>query len=268
MLKPTEFVKKHAPWSNSKADTAKQCPHKFYLQYIVKPPKKTSNADALVGLTVHKALEYVLAGQWTMDKCFELAINENKLTTNEIDRVMGFKPAANKFISKLNSYRKNHNASPPVLEQQLNIDWEGKSLKYFDNTGFLRGVIDLSMLIQGKPHAIILDHKTGKLNDLSYYNSAFDMYALLFKSKNSAVEFLKLGINFLRDETVEFAKGMMDVRNMEPIMDRVIQHLNNCTKDTHNFKLVRTGPLCGWCDYQYMCPAFAESATHEEKHEG
>jgi hypothetical protein len=147
---------------------------------VEKAPRKSANADALVGLIVHKALEYTLTGR-PMDKCFELAINENKVTTNEIDRVMGFKPAVSKFIKRLDNYRKSHNASPPVLEQQLNIDWEGKALKYFDNSGFLRGVIDLSMLIKDKPHAVILDHKTGKLNDLKYYSHAFDMYALLFR---------------------------------------------------------------------------------------
>ena len=59
----------------------------------------------------------------------------------------------------------------------------------------------------------------------------------------------------------------MDVRDTEPIMDRVIHHLNKCTENTPDFK-VRTGPLCGWCEYQYMCPSFAESATHGEKTEG
>jgi hypothetical protein len=77
------------------------------------------------------------------------------------------------------------------------------------------------------------------------------------------VEQIKLGINFLREETVEFVDGMMDVRNTEPIMDRVIQHLNECTKDTPTFT-VRPGPLCNWCEYQYMCPAHAES-THGER---
>jgi hypothetical protein len=91
------------------------------------------------------------------------------------------------------------------------------------------------------------------------------MYALLFKAKNSTIEHIKLGINFLREETVEFANGMMDVRNTEPIMERVIHRLNKCTANTSNFKLVRPGPLCGWCDYQYMCPAHAESANEREK---
>lgn len=264
-VKPTSFVLEHAPWSNSKADTAKQCPHRFYLQYIQKA-ERIANPAAVIGLTVHKALEYILTNR-PVDKCFELAINEMKATTNEIDEIMGFKPAVRSFVGKLKNYREFHNAMPPVLEQQLNIDLEGRPLKFFDNSGFLRGVIDLSMLINGRPDALIIDHKTGKVKELSAYKIAFDMYMLLFKSKNPNIEKIGLGINFLREGTVQFVKGLQDVRNTEPIMDRVIRHLNSCTVETHKHKLVRPGPLCDWCDYRHICPAHADGANGKQRQE-
>ena len=97
-------MSEHAPWSPSKADTAAQCPYRFYRQYVCKdrvPP----NADALVGQAVHKALEYVLCGM-PLDKAFEMVIKEFDVTTTEIDRILGFKPQAQNFKLKFSNYKK------------------------------------------------------------------------------------------------------------------------------------------------------------------
>lgn len=268
-IKPTTFVKEHAPWSVSKADTAKQCPHRFYLKYIVKkkvdlPP----NADALVGQAVHRAVEFALSGR-PVDKSFKFAIEEFKLTSNEIERARALIPATQNFLRKFNHYCKKHNANTPKMEQRFGIDFEGNPVEFFNNNGFLRGVIDLYMTFKGTRNAVILDHKTGKHRALHYFRNQFNAYILLLKANSPELEGIQTGINFLKEDTIEFVKGLQDVRDVQPIFEEIVQFLNESTKEAHKHELVRPGPLCGWCDYQHICPAHADGTNgSKEKEQG
>ena len=264
-IKPTTFVKEHAPWSISKADTAKQCPHKFYLKYIQKkkmdlPP----HPDALIGQMVHRAVEFALCGR-SVETAFQFALKEYQLTTNEIDRAKALLPAMSNFIRKFKSYRQRHRASDPRMEQKLAIDFDGNSTRFFDNKGFLRGVIDLYLTFRGTYNAAIIDHKTGKHRELKYFRQQFNAYMLLLKAEKPELEGIQTGINFLKEDTIEFVKGLQDVRDVQPIFEEIVMYLNDATQDAHQHELVRPGPLCGWCDYQTICSAHADGTNGKEK---
>jgi len=266
-IKPTTFVKEHAPWSISKADTAKQCPHKFYLQYITKkkmdlPP----NADALIGQAVHRAVEFALCGR-PVDAAFKFAIEEFNLTSNEIERALALRPAAYNFLRKFNAYCTRHNANAPKMEQRFGIDFDGNPIEFFNNNGFLRGVIDLYMTFKGTNDAIILDHKTGKYRALNYFKSQFNAYTLLLKAHLPELERIQTGINFLKEDTIEFVKKLQDVRDVQPIFEDITKFLNEATVEAHKHSLVRPGPLCGWCDYQRICPAHADGTNGNKEKE-
>ncbi len=261
-LKPTDVVKEHAPWSISKAQVAKQCPHRFYLQYIVKkrmnvPPSK----EALIGTAAHSALEYAIGGggKLSVAKCFKMAIVEHKLTTQEIEVVRSFQPAVENFKRKLLGYKQRHKGEAPKIEQKLAVDFEGKPVKFWANDkALIRGVIDLSMRFAGRPHALILDHKTGKERELVYFENQFNAYALFMKAVAPELTDIKLGINFLKADRVEFMDGMLNVRDIQPLFEAVLSFLNENTVDANNHKLVRPGPLCNWCDYKSICSAHAD----------
>jgi hypothetical protein len=262
-VKPTEFVREHAPWSYSKASVASQCPFKFKLQYIDK--KKTyPSADAIVGQAVHKALEYALTNR-PVKACFEIAITEDeRLTSNEIERIEGFIPSAQKFIRRFNAYRTKYPAYEPKLEQRFGVGFDGKLAKFFDNTSLLRGVVDVYMLFKKNPDCLILDHKTGKAHDLKYFTDQFNIYTLLLKAKEPNLERVRVGLNFLKTDEIVLGK-LQDVRDIQPVMDKVVNFLNASTKETHKSQLVKQGPLCKWCDYQQeYCPAFAGGDNGQE----
>lgn len=266
-IKPTSFVKEHAPWSVSKADTAKQCPHKFYLKYIVKkkldlPP----NPDALVGQAAHRAVEFALSGR-PVDKSFQFAIEEFKLTSPEIERMNALIPATHNFLRKFNSYCERHKANTPKMEQRFGIDFDGNPIKFFDNSGFLRGVIDLYMTFKGTKNAVILDHKTGKQRALHYFQNQFNAYILLLKAHQPELEGIQTGINFLKQDTIEFVRKLQDVRDVQPIFEEIVVFLNESTQDAHQHKLVRPGPLCNWCDYLSICPAHADGTNGSKEEE-
>ena len=266
-IKPTSFVLDHAPWSASKADTANQCPYKFNLQYKQKkkmnvPPSK----EALIGTAVHTALEYALGGKQTVARCFKMAIVEHRLTTTEIEDVKAFQPIAENFLRKFKNYCVRHNTSKPILEEQLGVDIYGNSLGFWDKKVLMRGVIDVSLIFSGKPHALILDHKTGKDHALKYFTNQFNTYSLLIKARTPELEEVKLGINFMKADRVEFKNEMQDVRDIQILMDKVISFLNDSTTDaSENPNLVRSGPLCDWCQFISICPAHADGANEKQK---
>jgi hypothetical protein len=264
ILKPTAIVEEFAPWSVSKANVAEQCPHRFHLQYVVKkkmdvPPGK----EALIGKTVHSALEYALKskGKSTVDQCYTLAIKAHQLTTTEAEEARELQPAVENFIRRFNHYRQKHGILSPVIEQRLGVGFNGQPVDFWDNkNGLLRGVIDLSAPFKDYPWALILDHKTGKEHDLQYFDKQFNAYALFLKAINPDLQQVKLGINFIRTDHVAFKKGMLDVRDIQPIFEQVLTFLNTVTCDAHKHDLVRPGPLCGWCDYRSICPAHVDGA--------
>ena len=258
-MTPNAFVLAHTPWSVSKANTARECPKKFKYQYIekVKMPR-TKAYEASTGQIVHRALEIALGGAG-ITRSFEVALSQvrDPLSTEEIEDVMSYRSAVQLFLTKFTAYKNKYGGATPVMEQKLAVDFDGNAVPFFDNNkAFLRGVIDMSMLFTGTNRALILDHKTGKQKDLAYYRDQFDMYLLLLKAANPALEEVKLGISFLKVNKIEFIKEMSDVRNITPVRDRLIRFLNDSTRDMHDLDRTRRGPLCSWCEYQTVCPAF------------
>ncbi len=264
-VKPTSVVTEFAPWSISKAGVAQQCPHRFYLQYVLKkkmniPP----TPEALIGKAVHSALEYALGakGKMSVTKCFKLALVEHRLTTKEIEDARGMQPAVENFIKKYTGYSQRHGIAMPAIEQRLAVDFDGKPVRFWDNDkGLIRGVLDLSARFKKRPWALILDHKTGKERDLSYFGNQFNAYALFLKAVAPELDEIKLGINFIRADRIELRKDMLDVRDIQQVFERVLTFLNEATVDAHNYELVRPGPLCGWCDYRSECPAHVDGAN-------
>lgn len=224
------------------------------------PPSR----ESLIGTAAHTALEYAVGGKHTVARCIKISVTEHRLTTPEIEAVKAFQPAIENFLSKFSSYRQRHNAGTPVIEQQLAIDFNGKSVGFWANNILIRGVVDLSVPFIGRPHALILDHKSGKEHDLKYYEDQFMTYALLTKAKTPELEAVKLGINFIKTDRVAFRKGMHDVRDIVPLVDRAVTFLNDAAQDVNNIKLVRPGPLCDWCDYYSICPAQADGANGKD----
>ena len=259
---PSEFVKTYAPWSNSKADCLKQCPYQFHLKYIVKT-KRPSNFDARLGLAVHQAVEFALTGR-SVAMSIKFAADEHNLTTVEYESAQLFSSAIDSFITKFNAYRTKFGTSEPKTEQQWAIGWDGKPIKYFDNSGFIRGVVDLYITKNGGTEAVIIDHKTGKRRDLKNYQRAFDIYMMLAKAHTPSIVGVKLAINFLKEDTVEFVKGLQDVRDIQPIIDRTMEHLNTISKDV-NLQETRRSPLCKWCDYFRECPAHEGNVNGKEQ---
>lgn len=264
---PTEFVKTHAPWSNSKADCVKQCPYQFYLRYIQKI-KKPTNYDARLGQAAHSAIEFALCGR-NVESSLKFAAEEHNLTSVEQEALLFFNDNIKQFLQKFNDYRTRFNASEPKTEQQLAIGWDGKPIKYFSPDGFLRGVIDLYIIRNKGSEVVILDHKTGKRKDARFYKGALDIYKVLLKAHRPELKTAKLAIHYVRDAVIEFIDDAHknrahDLSDTGVIVDNLITHLNKITANI-DLQEKRKGPLCPWCDYREECPAYEGNNDKDQK---
>lgn len=261
-IEPSQFVLEHAPWSISKANTAQQCPHRFYLQYVKKAvlSPKPYNWEQTQGNAVHKLLEYLMEGH-PEEQCHPAVEKEFQFTTNEREMYFNFVPAVKTFVSRYKAYKERYAVKSTNIEFRLAVDLEGNVLPFFNNKGFLRGVIDVAALFRDKPDALIIDHKTGKRNPIEYWQETFNAYALLLKAKEPQLENIKIGVHFVRDAEIEFVDKLMDVRDVQKLFDNLIRFLNKATELTPNYQLVRPSGLCDYCDYRRLCSAQADGTN-------
>ena len=254
----SKFVLQHAPWSMSKAETAKTCPYKFHRKYVEKEKGVVTTAEAVIGSTVHKALEYYFKNT-SLITAFEIAVKEFNLTTKEIESVYALFPNASDFVKKFSNYRIKNPSNDPQIELKLGITIDGTPAKFFDNTNcFFRGAIDLLLEFKSDiPSALVLDHKTGKLRGVEHFTETLNAYILLTKvSALPTVQRAIVALNYIKENQILFSKsGWQQTTDINPYLISLYTFLNEATKNAHDPTITNTSPLCSWCEYQMSCPA-------------
>jgi hypothetical protein len=250
---PHALIAEYRPWSVSKIDTLKQCPKKFWFNYVKKVKLDRPLSKALVvGQAVHKVLQYAVTGR-TLDACFEFAIADCKLTSEETEEALSYRPSISAFLVKYQQYLQKHSIRESITEKQFAIDITGKPVKFFDNdNGFIRGVVDLAMFMRTPPHLIVLDHKTGKHREFSHYDSQFDFYRLLLKSAYPTLTGIVTGIHFVVDASIKTSL-LVDITELEPLYNKVVVYMNDIASGITTLEERKTGWWCRFCDYQDGC---------------
>lgn len=273
---PTEFAKKYKPWSISKLSVASQCPRKFYLNYVVKKKVDGRESSAiLVGKATHSILEYMLHNRdW--QAAYTKAIAEHKLTTTEITSIDDFKPDIFTFFTLLDNFQNKNNIEVVISEKKMAMNLKCKPVPFFDNdNAFFRGVTDLILLREDRDcnHAIVLDHKSGRIKALPDYAWQLKGYGLLTKAAYPKITHVKCGVHHLaapKDSKV-LLTPLWNIANIRPDWDRMLEYINLSTMNTHEFDKVQEGWWCRFCDYLTDCPAHnkgCDSGKEESNQEG
>jgi CRISPR/Cas system-associated exonuclease Cas4 (RecB family) len=251
----TDLAIKYGAWSLSKANTALQCPHKFYLTYINKPTEgesKYESTEAIIGKRVHKVLELFFAG-FDLSKAFHYAIQEGKLTTAERNSVLSYRPAITLFIHKWEQYSTRVQGGPPQTELKLCINKEFKPCSFFSTDAFFRGVIDLKVPLINKPTCVIIDHKTGKKKPISEHGLQLRSYALLLKLHDDKLERVQSGIHYVTDGSIDLCTNLHYVTDISEYVEELITHINKAAANLVDLQVTRPNRLCDWCDQKYRC---------------
>jgi len=249
------------PWSYSKYKSLKKCPFQFYLKYILKfklPENLLLQSDPIsanVGKAAHEILENVLLGE-DVEKSFAKVKKDyldKKLLTPEVweERVTILSFNINKFKDRIDNFKLRTPIKKVFTELRMGITRDFKPADFFGKNVWVRGVIDLVLLLECMD-IVILDHKTGGgQGSPKVYKEQLDWYKILFHFSISKVKGAQTGVHFIGEGEVkmlDFSDPDDIENNLKNGLEMSLEGAIDLLKEMGYFKHVR-GPYCKWCEY-------------------
>ncbi len=269
-----EFQRIQSP---SSINTYKQCPRKYYYQYIAEFQTKP-NIFLIRGKIAHSVLEdffkldingiscdnfdfefkiilhELLGRHWT-----ESEVQLSKLGLSEADARFYLDETKQMiqfwlldFLRKL----KKEMEGMPLVDAFSRLTPKTEEHFISEKLG-VQGYIDA--IYEGDDEIRLVDYKTSSRNHLSEaYRLQLAIYALLYYEKNQRLPD-KVGIHFLRfsERFMDVDNGLLDLARKE--CESI--HRNTSSRDIKDYPLARSG-LCRWrsgqCDFYSQCNAEEE----------
>jgi len=251
------------PWSYSKLKVLKNCPMKFYLQYILKVKPAGVPEISLVtevGKAAHKILELMITGKdvktaYSLTKKeFEKTITPKEWEEN-LDSV---EYNITQFMEKLQGFEKSQGVKRYLQELRIGCTREWEPTGFFADDVFFRGVIDLVVQLKNGD-IVIIDHKYGApmIMGLKNFQDQLDTYKILFSKGIEAITGAQSGIHYVKEGGIL----LDDYASAEVITDSLVGRLEFFIEGTIEsvleigyFKHI-TGNACKYCDYKAECKA-------------
>lgn len=252
--------------SPSRAKMFENCPKSFYFRTIKKLPTKNTVANTR-GTLAHEALEEIFKlprEERTPEKAHTFVEPAWRKIENRDSYKDMVEPGSEEEKEML-EYAKEMVTNAFKIENIRGFD--AGALEYHaeaDIDGLtLHGYIDRldEAPINGEPRAFISDYKTGKIPRDRYLDDAFfamRIYALLLFEETGKMPHM-LRLIYLKGETAEEAVRRVIVT--PELLERTRRDVNaiwrriKTAAATGNWP-TKTGPLCNFCDFKPMCPAF------------
>ena len=257
--------------SPSSINTFKQCPRKYYYQYILKAPTKPS-IHLVRGRVVHSVLEDIydedvsqltlenykehfqacigrlFVGHWNKasEELETLGLNENVLAGY-------FEESVVMLFNWLNSFcRQIAQMDAPTFQDRFEALKPQRELQFYSEKHQVRGFIDAIQEVNGQVH--IVDYKTSKRDKMtSEYRLQLAIYSLMYFEKYGRLPH-KAGLFFLkhgaRDIDVDASLLQLAVNEIAFV------HAHTESEDINDYPKNVTA-LCRWrtgqCDFYAQC---------------
>lgn len=252
----SELALKYAPWSLSKAQTALTCPYRFDLKYIHKrkgmvPPKDSARK---VGIAAHAALEMVLGGKDLKEAMIKAAVDEN-LTSTETEDLRSLGHNIKNFIERLGTFKKKKGVNEQHVEKKFGLTRGMRPTKFFGKSVFFRGVWDLCLISEdsSKKYLIVIDHKSGRTKDLSYYTDQLKLYSLAGIHLFPDIAGVQSAIHFIPDENIVWSTYNTAAIIRKLYYPWYIDLLNKAAAGVPS-KRAQKCWLCPFCEFHGECP--------------
>lgn len=261
--------------SPSSINTFKQCPRKYYYQYIEKLPTFPSIhtvrgniahscledfydidvqpfSEENYDLKFKEAIQKLLVHQWNAykDRLSSLNLNHDQVRFYFEETMLMLMNWTCQFIEKIEKIMKNKKMS---LHEAFQYLTPVREMEYKSDNYSVRGFIDAIRHLEDEVH--IIDYKT---------NSSFEMkdsiklqlaiYSLLYFEKHGKLP-SKAGIFFLRHKLklMSVDEELLDLARKE--IELVHEHTSTCEHINEYPKKIT--PLCKWksgqCDFYNVC---------------
>lgn len=246
---------KFAPWAPSKADRAVQCGLAFKYKYVDKIKTEQKSTAARAGVAIHKALELMLAEKISADTAIARTLDIYKdLLHTEKETLYGLAENLEFFIGKVKKLNSQHKIHEQFTELKMAATPHFGSCNFFNNKGLIRGVLDLVLVLENG-YLIIVDHKSGKLKELSNFIKQLDIYAVIAYANFPEIKGVQSALNFVSYDHVLWGPKRTAQQIQQVLQPWLETYLKDCTDNLENFP-AKISKLCGWCDYQERCPEY------------
>lgn len=249
------------PWSMSKLKALQKCPFQYYLKYIAKfkLPRHYQIQDdpvsANLGKAAHEILESVMIGS-KVDSAYkkvkQIYVGTKILTEDQWKNgVDSLEYSISRFAERIESFARENPIKRVLTELRIGVTRNYEPTGFFSDDVWLRGVVDLVLMLACKD-VLIFDHKKGGgQGGVRNYTEQLDLYKLLFHCGIEPVLGAQSGINFIEAGSVDMA-GYSTAKEIETdIRSKFEWNLQGAldkTKETGYFKHIR-GSLCKYCEY-------------------
>ncbi|MDA1335210.1 MAG: PD-(D/E)XK nuclease family protein [bacterium] len=253
--------------SYSALETYAQCPQKYKFQEIERK-KAPKSKEAVFGTAVHSALQFMFSKdplfpslEEVLAKFRDIVLESKHFPEHEKER---FVMAGEKMLTSF------HKKNPPWNFQV--VDTEGHFEvalvdRIYETTHVLVGKIDRIDKLDDGSYEVI-DYKTSRKlpsQDSVDNNLQLTIYQLGVKKRWPHVDAgkIKLSLYFLR--AAEKFSTKRDAKSLKKAEEEVLSRIHDIEKatDEGNFPPVPS-PLCDWCGYKPMCPAWRHLYKKEE----
>lgn len=252
-------------YSHSRLSSFEQCPLKFRFRYIDKIiPEVKDTIESFLGRVVHEALEWLYlevkagklphidelisyyASNWRRNYHQELKINRNGLTSEDY---------FNKGIQFLvNYYMKHKPFDDNTLEVEKRIEIQLDELGRYKIQGFIDR---LSYNLENEEYEIH-DYKTANnlpREEQIAKDKQLALYALGIKESFGKDKEVSLVWHFLaHDVKIKIKKTNDELEQLKQNTINLIKEIETTTEFP-----AQKSPLCNWCEYKPICPAWKNS---------
>jgi len=259
--------------SPSSINTYKQCPRKYFYQYILKLPTIKS-IHLIRGKIIHSVLEdfYKInidtinndfiefelniflqskfKQRWneSIDELFELGIGQTQLEFYYTESQEMINSWFESFLNRIQLRQNDH----LTFQEAFKLLKPETEVHFISQKHQLQGFVDAIHNVNGE--ISLMDYKTSKKDELSdEYRLQLAIYALLYYEKYGkhpdlvGIDFLKHGPKYLKVD-----KELLELAEQECSM----MHENTKSEDIKDYPL-NPGPLCKWstgkCDFYDIC---------------
>jgi hypothetical protein len=249
---PTLAALRHAPWSQSKLQTARTCARQFHYRYVERIAEREVSPEQRLGKALHLSLEKVLAGE-PLDTGLAAGRAE-LLDETELARYDVLAGNVEPFLRRIAEFRARRRPRTTLVEHGLAIDAQLQPTSFVADDAFYRGILDMAFH-WGEGELAVLDHKTGLRQSLDRYTGQLDGYAVLALAHAPGVRRLWRGVHFLATGEVEWAPPIEAAPVREELTPRLLQVIEEAGKAVAVGDVPTPGSHCTWCAYRSICPA-------------
>ncbi len=258
--------------SPSSINTYKQCPRKYYYNYIEELESKP-NVHQVRGNIAHSALEHffdidtsvisldnyekhlrlamqrILLNEWKeyKDKWDSLELSQEK-------EIHYFEDTLMMLLKWLDLFCKRLAKKEGTFQERFTMLTPKREMMYVSEQHHVRGIIDAIEEHDGTVR--LMDYKTSSSYDLNKHILQLGIYSLLYLEKHGHMP-AQVGVYFLKDQ-----EKVMDVdEQLLEMAKKEIQaiHLNTTSRHIDDYPRKPSG-LCKWstgqCDFYDTCKPF------------